>query len=311
MKKLVVLIVAALFAAGLVFKPTASHAVEAKLGISMMGDWWQPAFIKFEREAAAKLLGNNLKHDSEGSFMFGPMFWVQLSGSWSLGGQVLFGLSRNEFKYSTAIVDINLGRGIPIGGWPASILAASYDVGDSKCRRYDTDLNVEYAFHKFFSLLIGLRFNYYDGEGDSLRLGLPYILDMKKEEYSAWYFGPSIGVGFHYEFIKGLTLSAGVSALVQFGEYDIEKKYMQSILMMIPYEYKVGYFCIGLDMNVKLAYLIQPAHLEVFVGGRYMMLPHIAAGDDSSGLDISYKDEWINGEIEHWGGIFFGAAYKF
>ncbi|HOT43967.1 MAG TPA: hypothetical protein PLC28_03690 [Spirochaetota bacterium] len=307
MKKLTVVMLAAVFAIGIFFTPSASHAVEAKVGLYMMGDWWQPGFIKFERESAAKLFGDNLKHDSEGSFMFGPMFWVQLTGAWSLGGQVLFGLSRNEFKYSSIAADLNLARAFPGG-----IFSAYYDVGESKCRRYDTDLTAEWAFHKYLNLLIGLRFNYDDGEGDSIRLGFAGpLLDMKKEEYSAWYFGPSIGVGFHYEFIKGLTLSTGLSAIIQFGEYNNEKKYLWSFLTMIPYEYKVGYFCIGLDMNVKLAYLIQPAHLEVFVGGRYMMLPHIAAGDDSSGLDISYKDEWINGEIEHWGGIFFGAAYKF
>jgi hypothetical protein len=306
MKKLVVVMLAALFGLGIFFTPSTSHAVEAKLGISMMGDWWQPAFIKFERESAAKLLGNNLKHDSDGSFMFGPMFWVQLNGSWSLGGQVLFGLSRNEFKYSTIAADINLARAFPGG-----ILAAYYDVGQSKCRRYDTDLYTEYAFHKYFNLLIGLRFNYDDGEGDSLRLGVPVLIDAKKEEYSAWYFGPSIGVGFHYELVKGLTLGAGLSALIQFGEYNNEKKYLMSFLTLVPYKYTAGYFCIGLDMNVKLAYLIAPAHLEVFVGGRYIMLPHIAAGDDSSGFDITYKDKWINGEIEHWGGITFGVAYKF
>ena len=33
------------------------------------------------------------------------------------------------------------------------------------------DLYAEYAFHKYFNLLIGLRFNYDDGEGDSFRLG--------------------------------------------------------------------------------------------------------------------------------------------
>lgn len=312
MKKLVVLIVAALFAAGLVFTPTASHAVEAKLGVSMMGDWWQPAFLNFEREDAAKLFSNNLKHDSKGSFMLGPMFWVQLTGSWSLNGQVLFGLSRNEFKYTTAAADLHLARGIPLGGWPGSIVGAYFDVGDSKCRRYDADLGVEYAFHKYLNLLIGVRFNYADGEGDSFRLGfLPMFFDMKKEEYSAWYFGPSIGIGFHYEFVKGLTFSTGVSALVQFGEYNNEKKYFWSLLMMLPYEYKVGYFCIGLDMNMKLAYLIEPAHLEVFVGGRYVMLPHFAAGDDSSGFDLTYKNGWIDTEIEHWGGITFGVAYKF
>jgi hypothetical protein len=308
MKKLVVVMLAALFGLGIFFTPSTSHAVEAKLGISMMGDWWQPAFIKFERESAAKLYGNNLKHDSDGSFMFGPMFWVQLNGSWSLGGQVLFGLSRNEFKYSTLAADVNISRLFPGGAF----WGAYFDVGESKCRRYDADLTAEYAFHKYLNLLIGVRFNYDDGEGSSIRFIVPgFPVDTKKEEYSAWYFGPAIGVGFHYEFVKGLTFSTGVSALIQFGEYNNEKKYLQSFFMMVPLDYKAGYFCIGLDMNVKLAYLIAPAHLEVFVGGRYIMLPHIAAGDDSSGFDITYKDKWINGEIEHWGGITFGVAYKF
>lgn len=283
MKKITVVMLAALFAIGIFFTPSTSHAVEAKVGLYMMGDWWQPAFIKFERESAAKLYGSNLKHDSEGSFMFGPMFWVQLNGSWSLGGQVLFGLSRNEFKNSTLAADVNLARLFPGGAF-----AGYYDVGQSKCRRYDTDVTAEYAIHKYLNLLIGLRFNYDDGEGDSIRLGVPVLLDAKKEEYSAWYFGPSIGVGFHYEFIKGLTLGAGLSAIIQFGEYDNEKKYLMSFLTMVPYDYKAGYFCIGLDMNVKLAYLIEPAHLEVFVGGRNIMLPHIAAGADSSGFDITY-----------------------
>ena len=57
MKKLIVVMLAAFFTLGIFFTPSASHAVEAKVGISMMGDWWQPAFIKFEREKAAKLCG--------------------------------------------------------------------------------------------------------------------------------------------------------------------------------------------------------------------------------------------------------------
>ncbi len=303
MRKFVVVMLAALVALGFLFTPSASHAVEAKLGIYMMGDWWQPAFINFERENAGKLASSNVKNSSEGSFMFGPMFWVQLTGSWSLGGQVLFGLCMNEFSYSTWAAELTL---------PMQPTFAYYDVGKSECRRYDTDLTAEYAFHKYFNLLIGLRFNYDDGEqGDSLRFntwGNPS--DVKHEEYSAWYFGPSLGVGFHYDFVKDLTFSFGLSALIQFGEYNIEKKYL-STAFMLPYDYTAGYFCIGLDMNLKLAYYIAPAHLEVFVGGRYIMLPHFAAGDESSGYDLSYQPGWIDGQIEHWGGITFGFAFKF
>lgn len=317
MKKIFMVALVALFAIGLVFKPTASHAVEAKLGIEMMGDWWQPAFLKFEQEKAGKLFAKNFKNDSEGSFMLGPMFWVNVSGNWNLGGKVLFGISRNEFTYSTAAVDVNLLRyflpgmlrpGLALGAVPLGF----YDVGKSECRRYDTDLYAEYGFHKYFNLVIGARFNYYDGEGDSVRMiSFWPNIDAKDEKYSAWYLGPSLGVTFHYEFVKGLTFSLGLAALFQFGEYDNEKKYFLTVLNGIPFNYKAGYFCIGLDTNIKLAYLIEAAHLEIFVGGRYIMLPHIAAGDESSGWDISYKNGWIDGEIDHWGGINFGVAYKF
>jgi hypothetical protein len=297
MKRLVLVLLVALFALGLVFKPSASYAVEAKVGINMMGDWWKPAFLKFEQEEAAKLFGKNMEHDSDGSFMFGPMFWVNVASGWNIGGQMLFGLSRNEFKNTTAAIDWKILPILPYG---------YIDVSESKCRRYDLDLYAEHPVHKFFDLVIGLRFNYDDGEGTGWRLWPDY----KKYEYSAWYFGPSAGVQFHYEFVKGLVLSTGIALTFQFGQYDNEKKFLDSFLFLIPYEYKVGYVCIGFDMNVKLAYLIAPAHLEVFVGGRYQVLPHIGASDDSPALDLAYKNNWINGEVEHWGGIFFGAAYK-
>ena len=61
------------------------------------------------------------------------------------------------------------------------------------------------------------------------------LFDIKKKNTAPGISGPSIGVGFHYEFVKGLTLSTGVSALVQFGEYNNEKKYFQSFLTMVPY----------------------------------------------------------------------------
>lgn len=302
MKRSVLVLLVALCTIGFIFKPSTSQAVEAKVGINMMGDWWKPAFLPFEQEAAAKLFGSNSSDELEGSFMFGPMFWVNVASGWNIGGQLLFGLSRNKFEYTSIAGDLDLLR------WPG-LLAAYMDIGESKCRRYDLDLYAEHPFHKYFDLLIGLRFNYDDGEGDSFRFGT-FFFDLKKTEYSAWYFGPSAGVQFHYEFIKGLVLSTGVSLTFQFGEYENEKRYLQSFWTLVPYDYTAGYVCIGFDMNVKLAYYIQPAHLEVWLGGRYQVLPHIAASDESPVYDLTYKDEWINGEVEHWGGIFFGAAYK-
>ena len=172
------------------------------------------------------------------------------------------------------------------------------------------DAGVERELHKNVNLLIGLRFSYNDGETDAYRvgLGLGTPVDLKKDEFSVWYLGPEIGISPHFELYKNLNLAFGVSLLVQFGSYDATKKIF---FALIPYEYEVGHFDIGLDNFLKLSYYIEAAHLEVWVGGRYIFLPHIVAGDDGSVLDLSYQDGWITGGLEHFGGITFGAAYKF
>jgi hypothetical protein len=307
MKKFFVVALVALFAIGFLLKPATSHATEAKVGITMMGDWWKPAFLRFENQSTSNIKGSNIKHDADGSFMFGPMFWVNVASGWNLGGQMLFGLSRNQFEYSSIAIDADLLRWYFGNG----LLAGFIDIGQTKVRRYDLDVYAEHPFHKFLDLLIGFRFNYDDSnKGYAYRLAT-YGFDYKTSEYSAWYMGPSVGVQFHYEIVKGLVVSSALSVIIQWGQYDSTKKYLDTILFLVPYDYSVGYFCIGLDMNVKLAYYIAPAHLEVFVGGRYIVLPHIQAGDDSPVYDLSYKNGWIGGEAEHWGGIFFGAAYKF
>jgi hypothetical protein len=308
MKKCVVVALVALFAIGFVLKPSTSHAVEAKVGLTMMGDWWKPAFLKFENQSTSNIMGSNLDDDLDGSFMFGPHFWVNVASGWNLGGQMLFGLSRNEFEYTSLAIDGDILRWITTG----ALLAGYMDInGKLKARRYDLDLYAEHPVHKFLDVLIGFRFNYDDGNyGNAWRLGT-YWFDWKKsDDFSAWYMGPSAGVQFHYEFVRGLVLSTAVSLAMQWGNYDTTKKYLRTWLFLIPYDYSVGYFCMGLDMNVKLAYYIAPAHLEVFVGGRYQFLGHIEAGDDSPVWDITYQKGWIGDEIEHWGGIFFGAAYK-
>ncbi len=304
MRKLFLVIIAALFAIGIAFRPAPAHAVEGKVGLTMMYDWWKPGFIAFENSTAANLFGAELSDELEGSFMMGPTFSIGLGKSWTLGTTLLFGLSRNEFQHFSYAADLDIFRG--------GLLAAYLESGQSKARRYDWDVNFDYAFHKYLSLLIGIRFNYADGEGSAFRLGLlGPVADLMNEEYTAWYLGPSVGLGFHYEFIKGLVLNVGVSALLQFGQYDNEKRYLQTWLLLIPYDYSAGYFCIGLDNNIRLGYLISQISLEVFVGGRYVVLPHIAAGGDHPVWDISYKKNWIGGEVDHWGGLYFGAAYKF
>jgi hypothetical protein len=315
MRKFTFAAMALFFLLGFVLKASEARAVEAKLGVAMMYDWWSPAFLKLEQENAAKIFSSNLRDNQDGSFMLGPTFWVRLTGDWAMVGTVLFGVTRNQFDHTSVAIDMPVWALVTPGGPVDSYL----DVGSSKVRRYDVDLNFEYAIHKYFNLLIGARFNYDDGEGiQSFRLlenplGLGGArFNLKDEYYDAWYLGPSLGIGFHIEPVENFTISLGVSAIVQWGDYYLEKKFLiPPITYAAPYKYDVGYFCIGLDTNLKFAYLIAPINVELWIGGRYMLLPHISAGDDGSVLDLSYKQGWITGELEHFGGITFGAAYKF
>jgi hypothetical protein len=305
MKRCVLFFCAALTAFGLVLKPSVTNAAEVKLGIAMMGDWWKPGYMSLVNESAGKPYGSNTKQNLDGSFMMGPMLWANIASDWNLNFQLLFGLNKNYFDYSTAAADMVL---ISATGDPRR---AYIDVGEVHIWKMDMDIGFERVLHKYINLLIGIRFSYNSGDTDAYQLGFlfPPLINIKKDDFSAWYLGPSVGVGFHFELYQGLTLGFGVSALIQFGSYDSEKKYLWSYF--IPFKYEVGHFDMGLDNYIKLSYFIAPASVEVWIGGRYIVLPHIVAGDDGSVLDLTYKQDWITGEVEHFGGITFGAAYKF
>lgn len=301
MKKSMIFFAVALLLLGAAIKPAPSSAADIKLGLSMMGDWYRPGYMGLVNESEGKLLGSNTKENLDGSFMMGPNFWVGFGGGWSLNLQALFGLNKNVFDYSTFAADFVI---VPLG------FRTYFDVGDVELWKMDTDVGVAKELHKYVSLLIGVRFSYDKGEADSFRLGLPGF-DFKKEEFSNWYLGPSLGVGLHFELYKNLVLGFGTSFIVQFGTFETEKKFLDSFWFFIPYEYEVGHFDLGLDSYLRVSYFIEAAHLEVFVGGRYIFLGNIVAGDDGSVLDLTYQEGWITGKVDHFGGILFGAAYKF
>ncbi|HOD15756.1 MAG TPA: hypothetical protein PK307_00125 [Spirochaetota bacterium] len=302
MKKTIIIVLAVFFAIGIVFSPAPSNAADVKLGVTMMGDWYKPGYMGLVNESEGKLFGSNTKQNLDGSFMMGPNLWAGFGNGWSLNFQMLFGLNKNTFEYSTFAADIVIPN--------PPFLRTYLDIGDVELWKMDADVGVAKELHKYVSLLIGVRFSYDDGEADSFRLGLPGF-DFKKEEFSNWSLGPSLGVGLHFELYKNLVLGFGTSFIVQFGAFETEKKFLDAFWFFLPYNYEVGHFDLGLDSYLKLSYYIEAAHLEVFVGGRYIFLGKIVAGDDGSVLDLSYKEGWITGKMDHFGGITFGAAYKF
>lgn len=304
MKKCMIFLTVALLLLGAAVWPAPSRAADVKLGISMMGDWYRPGYMGLVNESEGKIFGSNTKENLDGSFMMGPNLWAGLGGGWSLDFQMLFGLNKNQFEYSTFAADLTIPR----------IFKAYFDIGDVDLWKMDMDVVVAKELHKYVSLLIGARFSYDDGDTSAFRLGfmgaaLP--IDMKKDEFSNWYLGPKVGVGLHFELYRNLVLGFGTSFIVQFGTFESEKRLLSGYWTLLPYNYEVGHFDLGLDSYLKLSYYIEAAHLEVFVGGRYIFLGNFAAGDDGSVLDLTYQEDWITGKMDHFGGILFGAAYKF
>jgi hypothetical protein len=293
-------------------RPAGPKNVQVKLGLSMAYDWWMPAFIKLENGMTGTVTAKNMRTSFGGSFMMGPVLGIKVGSAWNIGLSALIGLSKDKFKHTTQAVDQNLLY-MTI---PQNMFSAYIEDGMSRTRRYEADAAVEYSFHKYFSLLFGASFRYIDGDGSSVRLStLFFPISSTKIEYNAWYVGPSIGIGFYYE-IRGFSIKAGISALIQGGTYYCRNSFRSPLygiyaFAFIPDEFAVAYLAMGGAGDLRFAYFVERIRVEFWIGGRYAVLPHISLYDAGSAYNGKYKKGWITGELEQYGGINFGAAYKF
>ncbi len=293
-------------------KPAGLKDIEIKLGLNLAYDWWQPAFIKLQSGMTGNVTAKDLGTTYSGSFMLGPVLWIKVGSAWNIGISALFGCSEDIIKYSTQAVDNNLLY-LTIPQSPYSVYIEN---GTLKSRRYETGISVEHPIHKYFNLLFGSRFKYIDGEGSADRSStLFYPFSQTKQEYYAWYVGPSVGVGFYYE-VKGFSIKMDISALIQGGIYYCQNSFISPLyginfFAYIPDEFAVAYLAMGGEANLRFAYYVEKIRTEFWIGGRYAILPHISLYDAGSAYNGSYKKGWITGEIEQYGGINFGAAYKF
>lgn len=294
-------------------KSTAAKPVEVTLGVTMMYGWWRPAYSGIDSGRIGNLMARSITAKNSGSFMLGPTLGIAIGNSWNIEATALFGVSRDVFRHSTLAMEANyLYLTIP-----SSMVDIYLDRGVMKARRYDSDISIEHSIHRYINLLIGIRFNYADAEGSSTRLlsQNPSRLEKTAEEYRDWKIGPSVGIGFQYS-IRGFSLKFGASALFQGGVFYLKKSFINPLpaiinFMFIPDEYNLAYAAIGADAGIKLAYFIEKIRVEFWVGGRYVILSHISLFDIDTAYNAAYRKGWITGKVEQFGGITFGAGYKF
>lgn len=304
----------------LILAPAITRAAEIKIGAAAMYDLWKPAYLIYETGAEGNLYGKLNKCTMTGSFMLGPTFQAVIANGWSISLQGLFGVTSNKFKYSsfqntTRLDFLNFFT-----------VHNSKGSGTINIRKHSIDLGAEYALHKYVNLLLGCRFSYNQSKGSGnlltiqnaflygvFYLGLP---SRENKESTAWYLGPAVGLGFKGELYKGLSLAFGLSLLVQGGEYAIKMNYSG-----IKDRYSVSHIDVGPDLFLKLSYIIASANVELWIGGRYMLLTHFGVDENHkynlrfedvlAGRDITSKGGWLDGKIEHSGGVMVGASYNF
>jgi len=285
-------------------------AVEVELGLAMMYDWWRPAVLKLGNGMTGNIFSREYKSDADGSFMMGPAIGIRIGTTWNIEANALLGCSRNQFRHSTLAMEASYLNLIV----PDSMFSPYLDRGIMEIRRYDADINVEHTMFKYLNILFGARFSYHDAEGHSWRASqLIFPVSKTVDDFTNWYVGPSVGVGFIYE-VKGFSFKGGVSALFQFGIYEFERFHNNPLFYnfnFISDEFKIAHLSMGADCSLRLAYFIKRIRLEVWVGGRYIILPHISLYDIDSAFNAAYAKGWLTGEYEQLIGLMFGASYRF
>lgn len=312
MRKTSVFLVMAVCLTVMVAAPVQVRAEKFKIGATGMIDWWKPNFMDMNNQTAAKLFGGSFNDDAGASFLVGPTIWIKLGSKWDMQGDVLIGINRNKFDYASFAADVSLWYFVTGG----NLINSYLNIGESKARRYDAELYFNKRFHKFFKFYIGPRFSFNDGEGTFFRLletNAPGGFNYGWDDYTNWYLAANVGVAFDYDVIKGLNIRVGLGLLPGFGQYELERKLLYPIpyTIFLPYDYEVGYLNFGIDANAKVSYHIQAAHIEVFAGFRWIGMSHLRITDDSSLFDLTYSDDWMNGEPDHFYGLYFGLTFNF
>jgi hypothetical protein len=122
-------------------------------------------------------------------------------------------------------------------------------------------------------------------------------------------------LGFNTEIYNGLLVDMSVSVLLQGGDFRSEKGnflvgFWTFQMGSRGNKCKVSSVSVGPDASVKFSYLIAPAGVELWVGGRYICLPYVDEKVRDAGANMTYR-KWLVGRVEHFGGVLFGASYNF
>ncbi|MBN2158299.1 MAG: hypothetical protein JW807_02810 [Spirochaetes bacterium] len=288
--------------------PAPSRAVEIGFGINGMYDIWLPAFKKLHTGETCGLIGKEIKSDDDGSLMLGPELGFYTE-EWKVNFAVHFGVTRNALSYSSLVWDITVWHFIP--GLPFNPYIA---IGDEDTRRYDADIKIAKRLNNYFNLNFGARFNYGTGEGSQFRLyplAGPW-LNLGGDEYHFWQVGPEVGIGFNYT-VKGFTVFLDVNGLINGGNNYLERRLIRPGLwpFLIPFEYETDLLGFGFDTDIGVNYYIEPAHMLIGIGFRWVGVVCASLSDDGSVLDLTHDDGWISGEWDHFYGFTFNVGFRF
>jgi len=191
-----------------------------------------------------KSIRKNSSYAFDPSFLYGPIFSVKINDDFNLTFVYLYSKFNYTFNYYK-----DEGGNLFI---------------DSKIKRSDSDLALNYRLNNYLKLFMGAKYLAYD-------IKLSYI-DYDDDYWSSHSkhtsIGPGLGLNATFPITNNIFLLGTLSGFYLFstGEKFEDKRMYDDIV--IPVNMTIGYNEYGFNSNISIAYYIAPASTVISLGAR-------------------------------------------
>ena len=217
-----------------------AYAIDITVGATTWYAWGN----RYEDVQESSIRKNN-NYAFDPSFLYGPVFSVKLNDDFNLTFVYLYSKFNYTFDYYK-----DEGGTLFI---------------ESKIKRSDSDLAVNYKLNAYLKLFLGAKYLAYD-----IKLAyVDYEGDYWNSHSNHTGIGPGLGLNATFPITDNIFLLGTLSGFYLFstGEKFEDKKIYDDII--IPVKMTVGYNEYGFNSNISIAYYIAPASTVISIGARF------------------------------------------
>jgi hypothetical protein len=231
------------------FAQPQANAASISGGVAAFNSWWSPSYKDMATGRNRSFTGTAVFNDSfhmNPAFLVGPSLSISLPAGFSVSTVFLYG----SWFHSDA-------------AYYTSLYKTSFSI-DAK--KYDLDVLVHYALHRYLKLFTGIKYQGYSFKGGVVQVDYSLtgvnVTPPQKAYMSG--IGPGLGASTTIEIWGPLYLLANASVLYLSSNFRFD-----SFLMYRMVQHYQG---VGFNGMVSLAWYIEPASVTISLGFRYQFL---------------------------------------